>query len=71
MFDNYLTPDQKRDLLGQRLTQFAAEAYQHQLNRELGAATGDSQLVANSEAALATLTKAIEVHEQELTSLDQ
>lgn len=69
MFDNYLTPDQKRSLIEQRLVQFAAEGYQHQLNKQVAEATGDTEAVSNADNALGIITTAIEAHEVELGKL--
>jgi len=68
-FNNLLTPDQKRDLLTQRIQQFATEAYQHELNRQIAETVNDEQAVLQAESALATLETAITVHEAELDGL--
>lgn len=68
-FNNLLTADQKRDLLTQRIQQFATEAYQHELNRQIAETVNDEQAVLQAESALATLETAITVHEAELDGL--
>ena len=68
-FNNLLTPEQKRDLLTQRIQQFATEAYQHELNRQIAETVNDEQAVLQAESALATLETAITVHEAELDGL--
>ena len=68
-FNSLLTGEQKHNLLTQRIEQFAAEAYQHELNRQIAAQVNDSDSVAQCEAALATLETAITVHQEELKSL--
>ena len=68
-FNNLLTADQKRDLLTQRIQQFATEAYQHELNRQIAETVNDQPAVAQAESALATLETAITVHEAELDGL--
>ena len=68
-FNNLLTPDQKRDLLTQRIQQFATEAYQHELNRQIAETVNDEQALLQAESALATLETAITVHEAELDGL--
>jgi hypothetical protein len=70
-FNALLTEEQKRNLLEQRLQQFAGEAYQHELNRQIAEKISDTESVAQSEAALATLETAITVHQEELNSLGQ
>ena len=68
-FNNLLTHDQKRDLLTQRIAQFATEAYQHELNRQIAVSVNDEQATLQAESALATLETAINVHEVELNGL--
>ena len=68
-FNNLLTADQKRDLLTQRIQQFASEAYQHELNRQIAEAVQDSAAVQTANDALATLETALTVHEVELDGL--
>jgi hypothetical protein len=62
-----LTPEQKRAILEQRLAQFAAEGYQHTLNKEV--AKDNAEAVASADAALAILDAAIQVHQDELAKL--
>lgn len=61
--NKYLTPEQQAALKQQRLEQFAAEAFQHQINRQIAERIGDQEAVAAADAALATLTIAIEEYE--------
>ena len=68
-FNNLLSADQKRDLLTQRIQQFATEAYQHELNRQIATSVNDAQAVEQAEAALVTLETAIDVHQVELDGL--
>jgi hypothetical protein len=68
-FNNLLTADQKRDLLTQRLSQFASEAYQHELNRQIAEHISDQPAIDQAESALATLEIAIDVHQAELDGL--
>lgn len=68
-FSAILTPEQKRQLLTQRIEQFAGEAYQHELNRQIAEQVSDADAVTSAEAALVTLETAINVHQSELDSL--
>jgi Spy/CpxP family protein refolding chaperone len=68
-FGALLTPEQKQDLLTQRINQFAAEAYQHELNRQIAVNVNDAQAIEQAETALATLETAIDVHQVELNGL--
>lgn len=64
-----LTPEQKKNILEQRISQFAAEAYQHSLNKATCAALNDADGVANAEKSLVILEAAINTHKAELDSL--
>lgn len=68
-FNNLLTAEQKRDLLNQRLSQFASEAYQHELNRQIAEQISDQPGIDQAQSALNTLEIAIDVHQAELDSL--
>lgn len=68
-FSTLLSDEQKRNLLQQRIEQFAGEAYQHELNRKTAKKINDSESVASSMAALVTLETAITVHQEELDLL--
>ena len=66
-YSTLLTDDQKRSILEQRIAQFAAEAYQHTLNKEV--AKDNAEAVAAADEALAILDSAIAVHQDELAKL--
>jgi hypothetical protein len=68
-FNNLLSAEQKHDLLTQRIQQFASEAYQHELNRQIAVSVNDAEATANAESALVTLETALNVHQAELDSL--
>jgi hypothetical protein len=68
-FEALLTNDQKRGLLEQRIAQFAAEGYQHELNKSTAQATGDEQAEAACDAAIAAIVAAIELHTAKLKAL--
>lgn len=65
----YLTDEEKRNIIEQRLKQFSAEKFQFEINKDVSAAINDETAVANADAAIATLTTAIEVHEAKLAEL--
>ena len=69
-FSTLLTDEHKRNLLTQRIEQFAGEAYQHELNRQIAEKINDSESVATSMAALVTLETAITVHQEELDAIN-
>lgn len=68
-FGTLLTDDQKAALIQQRISQFAAEAYQHELNKKTGESVGSTDQVEASTKALEVLEAAITVHQQELAAL--
>jgi hypothetical protein len=69
-FGSLLTVEQKRNILEQRVAQFASEAYQHELNKQVASTINDDASVANADAALATIEVAIATHQSELDSLN-
>lgn len=68
-YSSLLTDEQKKSILEQRLTQFAAEAYQHDINKQVATAAGNTDGVAQAEEALGALESAITVHQSELAKL--
>jgi hypothetical protein len=68
-YSKYITDDQKKKLIADRLAQFAAEAYQHSINAQVAASLGNDEGVENAENALAILEAAIDAHEAELGSI--
>ena len=66
---NDISIEQKRSILQQRITQFAAEAYQHTLNRETCVRLEDQDGIASSDNALNVINTALAVHREELNSL--
>lgn len=68
-FGKYITDDQKKKILEDRLAQFAAEAYQHSINAQVAQSLGNDEGVENASNALAILEAAIDAHEAELGSI--
>ena len=64
-YSGLLSPEQKQALLTERIQQFAAEAYQHQLNKQIAETIGDAEAITNADQALATLETAITVYQTE------
>lgn len=69
-FGKYITDDQKKKILEDRLAQFAAEAYQHSINAQVAQSLGNDEGVENASNALAILEAAIDAHEAELGSIN-
>lgn len=68
-FDAVLTNEQKAEIIQQRITQFAAEAYQHELNKKTAEKLGSEEQIENINKNLEILESAIEVHKAELAKL--
>ena len=68
-YSSLLTDDQKRSILEQRLAQFASEAYQHTINKEVAIATQNADGISAADDALEILDKAISIHQDELNKL--
>jgi len=64
-----LTVEQKQNILNQRISQFASEAWQHELNKQTCEQLNDEAGVASAENAITILESAINVHQNELASL--
>ena len=65
-YNSLLTAEQKKALIEQRVQQFAAEAYQHELNKQVAQQIGDDTAIQQADAALATLETAIAVYQGEI-----
>lgn len=68
-YSSLLTNEQKRNVLNQRISQFAAEAWQHELNKRTCEQIGDTAGVENANNALTVLEAAIGVHQTELAAI--
>lgn len=68
-YASLLTDEQKRNILTQRVSQFAAEAYQHSLNKTTCESLNDEDGIANADKALTVLEAAITTHQAELAAL--
>ena len=65
-----LTVEQKQNILNQRISQFASEAWQHELNKQTCEQLNDEAGVTSAENAITILESAINVHQNELASLE-
>ena len=68
-YSSLLTNEQKKSILEQRIAQFASEAFQHALNKEV--AKDNAEAVQAADEALAILDNAITVHQEELAKLGE
>ena len=64
-----LSAEQKAAIINERLTQFEAEKFQHELNRDVAVAINNSDAIIMAESAIAQLDAAIAVHETQLADL--
>lgn len=69
-YEALLTPEQKQNILTQRISQFAAEAYQHTLNKTTAEAIKNEEGIKAADEALAVLDLAIKTHQDELAKLE-
>jgi hypothetical protein len=64
-----LSNEQKKSILEQRISQFASEAYQHEINKKMAA--GNVELTKMADEALEILDNAIKIHQEELAKLGE
>lgn len=67
-YASLLTNEQKKSILEQRIAQFAAEAYQHEINKKLAA--DNEEAIKAADDALAILDNAITIHQDEISKLE-
>lgn len=65
-YSSFLSDEQKKSILSQRIQQFCAEAYQHEINLKLANETGNQTGAEQATQALAVLEQAINLHLAEL-----
>jgi hypothetical protein len=68
-YTGLLSDEQKKSILEQRLTQFASEAFQHDINKQVATASNNEEGIKQANDALAILDTAINVHQDELAKL--
>ena len=68
-FASLLTTDQKRQLIQNRIAQFAAEAYQQELNKKTAESINSETQAETAAKSLALLEEAIRIHQEELSKL--
>jgi hypothetical protein len=70
-FNAYLTDEQKKSIIAQRIQQFAVEGYQISINRKVAEANGDEAVLAEIDKNIETLTSVIAAYQAELDALPQ
>lgn len=68
-FEELLTDDQKRQIILARIQQFAAEGYQHTLNKAEAEAVGNAEAIAQCEEAIAFVSERINFNSAKLDEL--
>jgi hypothetical protein len=68
-FSELLSVEQRKEILESRILNFAVEAYQVSLNKQVAEATEDLAAVDQAASALSTLQSAIQVYKGELDTI--
>ena len=68
-FSAYLTDDEKRSIITQRIQQFAVEGYQISINRKVAEAGNDEAVIAEIDKNIETLNSIIAAYQAELDAL--
>jgi hypothetical protein len=68
-FSVYLTDEQQKNIIAQRIQQFAVEGYQISINRKVAEASGDEAVLAEIDKNIETLTNVIAAYQAELDAL--
>jgi len=68
-FSAYLTDEQKRGIIVQRIQQFAVEGYQISINRKVAETTGNQEVISEIDKNIETLTSVIAAYQAELDAL--
>lgn len=70
-FDSYLPKSNRESLLRERISRFALEGYQYELNLQFAIETNDVEGVKEAKMAIESLKLAIKMHEEQLQSLKE
>lgn len=68
-YSSLLTTEQKRELLQNRIQQFASEAYQYTLNLKTAETLATEDQIEEIKKSIELLDSAIKIHQEELASL--
>jgi hypothetical protein len=68
-YSSLLTLEQKKELLQNRIQQFASEAYQYTLNLKTAETLGTEEQIEEIKKSIELLDSAIKIHQEELGSL--
>jgi hypothetical protein len=67
----YLSADQRKQILEQKIVEWAAQAYSHELVREAILASNPDASTETQDAAIAELTSAVESTQKKLAEIEQ
>lgn len=70
-FDSYLPRSDRETLLRERISRFALEGYQYELNLQFAIETNDKEGVKQAQEAIESLKLAIKMHEEQLKLLKE
>lgn len=70
-FDSYLPRSDRETLLRERISRFALEGYQYELNLQFAIETNDKEGVKQAKEAIESLKLAIKMHEEQLKLLKE
>lgn len=70
-FDSYLPKSNREALLRERISRFALEGYQYELNLKFAIETNDEEAVKQAKEAIDSLKLAIKMHEEQLQLLKE
>lgn len=69
--EDFVSNEKKIEIVTGRLSQFATEAYQYQLNLKTAEAIGSQEQIESIQKALSALESAIKVHQDELKRITE
>jgi hypothetical protein len=70
-FDSYLPRSNRETLLRERISRFALEGYQYELNLKFAIETNDEEGIQQAREAIESLKLAIKMHEEQLQTLKE
>lgn len=70
-FDSYLSKESRESVLLERISRFALEGYQYEMNLKFAIESGDVEGIKKAKEAIESLKKAIQLHSKELDALKE
>lgn len=69
-YEDLLSIEQRRNILTQRIQQFATEAWQHEINKQTCELTGDTSGIQAADDALTIINSSIKIYQDKLAELE-